>query len=76
MLRGAQLARDSFGRLVCAGIFTFFAFSAFENAGMSMGIMPITGIPLPFISYGGSAVLCFFIGVGLVVSVRRNRMPA
>ncbi|MHB8218896.1 MAG: rod shape-determining protein RodA [Acidimicrobiales bacterium] len=76
VLRAAQLARDSFGRLLCAGIFTFLAFSAFQNAGMSMGIMPITGIPLPFISYGGSAVLCFFIGVGVVVSVRRHRMPS
>ncbi len=76
VLRAAQLARDSFGRLLCAGIFTFLAFSTFQNAGMSMGIMPITGIPLPFISYGGSAVLCFFIGVGVVVSVRRHRMPS
>ena len=54
-LRAAQLARDTFGRLLCAGIFTFLAFSVFQNAGMTMGIMPITGIPLPFLSYGGSA---------------------
>ena len=72
-LRIAQLARDSFGRLLCAGLFTFFAYSVFQNAGMTMGIMPITGIPLPFISYGGSAALCFFTAVGLALSVYARR---
>jgi rod shape determining protein RodA len=69
VLRASQLARDAFGRLLCAGIFTFVAFSIFQNAGMAMGIMPITGIPLPFLSYGGSAVLCFFLGIGITASV-------
>ncbi|HMD45877.1 MAG TPA: rod shape-determining protein RodA [Acidimicrobiales bacterium] len=73
ILRAAQLARDSFGRLLCAGIFTFFAYSVFQNAGMTMGIMPITGIPLPFLSYGGSAALVFFIGVGIALSVYARR---
>ena len=73
LLRGAQLARDSFGRLLSAGVFTFVAFSVFQNAGMTMGIMPITGIPLPFLSYGGTATLCFFMGVGLVLSVYARR---
>ncbi len=73
ILRAAQLARDSFGRLTAAGIFAFMAFSTFQNAGMTMGIMPITGIPLPFISYGGSAVLCFFIGVGITQSIYWRR---
>jgi len=73
ILRCAQLARDSFGRLLCAGFFTFFAFSVFQNAGMTMGIMPITGIPLPFMSYGGSSALCFFMGVGLALSVYARR---
>ncbi len=72
-LRDAQLARDPFGRLLCAGVFTFIAFSTFQNAGMTMGIMPITGIPLPFISYGGTAVVCFFCGVGLALSVYARR---
>ncbi len=73
LLRGAQLARDSFGRLVCVGAFTFVAFSAFQNAGMTMGIVPITGIPLPFLSYGGTAVLAFFLAVGLGLSVYARR---
>ena len=73
VLRAAQLSRDAFGRLLCAGIFTFLAFSVFQNAGMTMGIMPITGIPLPFLSYGGSAILCFFLGVGVTLSVYRHR---
>ena len=41
------------GRIICIGVFVFFAFSCFENIGMTMGIMPVTGIPLPFLSYGG-----------------------
>jgi rod shape determining protein RodA len=62
-----------FGRLVGTGLFTFFAFSVFQNAGMTMGIMPITGIPLPFVSYGGTAVLVFFAAVGLALSVGARR---
>jgi rod shape determining protein RodA len=73
ILRCAQVARDSFGRLLCVGIFTFLCFSVFQNAGMTMGIMPITGIPLPFVSYGGTAVLCFFTGVGISLSVYARR---
>ena len=73
VLRVGQLARDDFGRLVCAGVFTCLAFSTFQNAGMTIGIMPITGIPLPFISYGGTAVIAFFTGVGLALSVYARR---
>jgi rod shape determining protein RodA len=73
VLRSAQVARDSFGRLLCAGIFTLLAFSIFENAGMSMGIMPIAGIPLPFFSYGGSAIVAFFAAVGISLSVHLRR---
>ncbi|HWE66976.1 MAG TPA: rod shape-determining protein RodA [Acidimicrobiales bacterium] len=71
--RAATASRDVFGRLVCTGLFAFLAFSVFQNAGMTMGIMPITGIPLPFVSYGGTAVLCFFIAVGLAISVGAHR---
>lgn len=74
ILRAGQLARDEFGRLLCVGVFTFIAFSTFQNAGMTMGIMPITGIPLPFISYGGTAVIAFFAGVGLALSVYARRV--
>ena len=69
ILRTAQLAKDAFGRLICAGVFALLVFSVFENMGMNMGIMPVTGIPLPFLSYGGSAMIAFFIAIGLVASV-------
>ncbi|MGO8824712.1 MAG: rod shape-determining protein RodA [Acidimicrobiales bacterium] len=73
VLHAAVVARDVFGRLICAGLFAFIAFSVFQNAGMTMGIMPITGIPLPFVSYGGTAVLVFFAAVGLALSVGARR---
>jgi len=65
-------ARDAMGRLLCIGVFIFFAFSCFENIGMTMGIMPVTGIPLPLISYGGSAEVVFFVAAGMVLSVSRR----
>jgi rod shape determining protein RodA len=73
MLRAAQRARDSFGRMVCAGALAFLSFSAFENIGMTIGIMPVAGIPLPFLSYGGSASFAFFATVGLVLNVELRR---
>jgi rod shape determining protein RodA len=73
ILRVAGTSRDIFGRLVGTGLFTFVAFSVFQNSGMTMGIMPITGIPLPFVSYGGTAVLCFFMCVGLALSIGARR---
>ncbi len=73
ILRAAVVARDVFGRLICAGLFAFVAFSVFQNAGMTMGIMPITGIPLPFVSYGGTAVLVFYATIGLALSVGARR---
>lgn len=72
VLRTAQLARDSYGRLLCSGIFALLVFSVFENVGMNMGIMPVTGIPLPFLSYGGSAVIGFFAAIGIVISVHQR----
>lgn len=65
-------AKDTMGRLLCIGVFIFFAFSCFENIGMTMGIMPVTGIPLPLLSYGGSAALVFFVAGGAVLSVSRR----
>jgi rod shape determining protein RodA len=73
VLHAAVVSRDIFGRLVCSGLFAFLAFSVFQNAGMTMGIMPITGIPLPFVSYGGTAELVFFSAVGLALSVGARR---
>jgi len=72
VLRTAQLARDNYGRLLCAGIFALLVFSVFENVGMNMGIMPVTGIPLPFLSYGGSAMIGFFAAIGIVISVHKR----
>ncbi len=72
-LRAAQSARDNFGRMVCAGALAFIGFSVFENIGMTIGLMPVTGIPLPFISYGGSAAFAFFATVGLVLNVEMRR---
>jgi rod shape determining protein RodA len=73
IFRAIQVARDPFGRLVCAGVLAFLVFSVFQNVGMTIGIMPITGIPLPLISYGGSALFAFFAAIGLVLSVEMHR---
>lgn len=68
-------AHDRFGALIIMGVMALYMFHIFENIGMVIGIMPITGIPLPFISYGGSNVLTNMIGIGLVESVCINRPP-
>ena len=66
----AQRAEDRFGTLVCAGVVIWFAFQIVINVGMTLGIMPVTGLPLPFISYGGSAMFANLAAVGLVENVR------
>ncbi len=71
--RAAQLSRDLFGTLLCAGVLSMLAVSVFENSGMTMGIMPITGIPLPLMSYGGSSVISFFAAIGLALNVEMRR---
>jgi rod shape determining protein RodA len=71
--RTARLARDFFGVLVCVGVLAMLAFQMFENIGMTMGIMPVTGIPLPFMSYGGSSLISTFACVGLVANVSMRR---
>ena len=71
-IRAAQIADDMFGMLVASGVAIWFGFQAFVNIGMTIGIMPITGLPLPFVSYGGSAIFADMIAIGLVQSVRRN----
>ena len=68
-LRIARLATDSFGRLVAAGVVSWFAFQSFVNIGMTLGIMPVTGLPLPFVSYGGSSMFANLMAVGLLQNV-------
>jgi rod shape determining protein RodA len=69
----AQVAKDMLGTLVCVGVLAMLLFQVFENIGMTMGIMPITGIPLPFLSYGGSSTLTMFAAIGLVLNVHTRR---
>jgi rod shape determining protein RodA len=73
VLRAAQTARDTLGTLLCGGVLGLIGLSVFQNAGMTMGIMPITGIPLPFMSYGGSATIAFFAAIGIVLNVGMRR---
>lgn len=76
LYRMARLAGDPFGSYIVTGVFAMFAFQMFQSIGMTMGIMPITGIPLPFVSSGGSSMLASYIGVGLALSVHMRRFTA
>lgn len=71
--RACRIARETtelYGTIVAAGIIAWFAFQAFENIGMAMGIMPVAGLPLPFVSYGGTSMFAVWIAVGLLQSIR------
>jgi rod shape determining protein RodA len=73
LVRGVLIALradDLYGRLVATGVVAWLAFQMFENVGMSLGIMPITGIPLPFVSAGGTAMMACWVGIGLLENVR------
>ncbi|TDD83714.1 rod shape-determining protein RodA [Actinomadura darangshiensis] len=74
-LRIATQAADLFGTLVATGVVCWLGFQAFENVGMTIGIMPITGLPLPFVSYGGSATFANMIAFGLLQAVHVRRRP-
>ncbi len=69
LLRIADLARDTFGRLIVIGITSLIFFQMAVNIGMNLNLLPVTGKPLPLISYGGSSLLVFLIGIGLVQSI-------
>lgn len=72
LMRAFSIARrtnDLFGRMVCVGVIAWFSFQIFENLGMTMGLMPMTGVPLPFMSYGGSSMFANLIGIGLLQNV-------
>ncbi|MEU1461508.1 rod shape-determining protein RodA [Streptomyces sp. NPDC005727] len=74
--RACRIARDStelYGTIVAAGIIAWFAFQSFENIGMTLGIMPVTGLPLPFVSYGGTSMFAVWIAVGLLQSIKVQR---
>src|SRR3954470_435767 len=71
--RIATLSKDPFGTYVAAGIGSMFAIQMFVNVGMTIGIMPITGIPLPFVSYGGSSLLANYLAVGLLLNIHMRR---
>ncbi|MCB0915360.1 MAG: rod shape-determining protein RodA [Actinobacteria bacterium] len=68
-VRIALAAPDRYGRVMAAGVVIWLAVQSFENIGMNLGIMPVTGVPLPFVSYGGSSMFALWIGVGLLTSV-------
>ncbi len=71
--RIASLSRDAFGTYLAAGIASMLALQMFVNIGMNIGIMPITGIPLPFVSYGGSSLLLNCASIGLLLNVQMRR---
>ena len=73
MLYLAWYTRDKFGRMIICGVMGMLLFHVFENIAMTLGLMPITGIPLPFLSYGGSNMVTNMGGIGLVLNVTRNR---
>ena len=72
--RVAHLAEDEYGRLICVGVFSMFLFQAFQSVGMNVGMMPVTGIPLPLISYGGSSMMTSLLALGLVENVHAHRL--
>jgi len=72
--RIAHLSKDLLGTYICAGVFTMLLWQVFQNVAMTMRIMPVTGLPLPFISYGGSGLIVYFAMFGLVQSVHMRRM--
>ncbi len=69
----ASKAKDEFGRLLALGITFMFCIYFFVNVGMTLGIMPVVGIPLPFMSYGGTALLSNYISIGVLINIRTRR---
>ncbi|MEU7582519.1 rod shape-determining protein RodA [Streptomyces sp. NPDC041068] len=74
--RACRIARETtelYGTIVAAGIIAWFAFQSFENIGMTLGIMPVAGLPLPFVSYGGTSMFAVWVAVGLLQSIKVQR---
>ena len=72
--RGLRIARDAddAGRLLAVGVVCWFAFQTFQNIGMNLGMTPVTGVPLPFVSYGGSSMFAQGLAIGLLQAVHRS----
>lgn len=71
--RIAHLSKDLLGTYICAGVFTMILWQVFQNVAMTLGIMPVTGLPMPFISYGGSSLVTFMVLIGLVQNIHMRR---
>lgn len=79
LYRGYRIARqapDNFGRFVAAGIISWIGFQSFINIAAMVGLLPITGLPLPFISYGSSSLIVLFIAMGIVINISRQTAEA
>ncbi len=74
-LRVAELSRDMFGRLLATGMVIFILLQTFINVGVNVGLLPVTGIPLPFVSQGGSSLITLFIGLGILQSILLRHRP-
>lgn len=73
MIAIGRTAKDQFGTIICVGLAAYFLFAIFQNIGMTIGLMPITGITLPLISYGGSSLLTTVLSIGLILNVGMRR---
>jgi rod shape determining protein RodA len=75
-IHAARETSDPQGRLFIAGVFAWLGYQAFVNIGMTMGLLPVVGVPLPLISYGGSSMVTVWVALGLLQSVRRSELLA
>lgn len=69
VLKVASLSTETFGRLIATGILTWLAVQSFVNIGMNIRLLPVTGVPLPFISYGGSSLIMILVAIGITESI-------
>lgn len=72
----AANSRDSYGLFLVSGVVGYYAFHVFENIGMTLGLLPVTGVPLPFVSHGATSMIASYMGIGLVLSVSMRRQKA
>ena len=75
MIKVARYSRDVFGELFCVGMVFYMLYAVFQNIGMTIGLLPVTGINLPFVSYGGSSILSNMIGIAMVLNINMRRHP-